>query len=86
MNTQIGIFETKTHLSALLDRVARGERITITRHGKPVAELGPVGSAIDREARRKALARVDVHRRRLGKAGVKVTLEDIRSAIDAGRR
>jgi prevent-host-death family protein len=39
----IGAFEAKTHLSALLDRVARGERIMITRHGIPAAMLVPVG-------------------------------------------
>jgi prevent-host-death family protein len=38
----IGAFEAKTHLAALLDRVARGERITITRHGIPAAVLAPV--------------------------------------------
>ena len=41
----IGAFDAKTHLSALLDRVARGERITITRHGVPAAMLVPVGEA-----------------------------------------
>lgn len=35
----IGAFEAKTHLSALLDRVAAGEEVVITRHGKPVARL-----------------------------------------------
>jgi prevent-host-death family protein len=39
----VGAFEAKTHLSALLDRVAKGERITITRHGVPAAVLAPVG-------------------------------------------
>ena len=38
----IGAFEAKTHLPELLNRVARGERITITRRGKPVALLVPV--------------------------------------------
>ena len=42
----IGSFEAKTHLSSLLERVARGEEFTITRHGTPVALLVPV----DREA------------------------------------
>ena len=41
----IGAFDAKTHLSALLDRVARGERITITRHGVPAAMLVPVRDA-----------------------------------------
>lgn len=38
----IGAFEAKTHLASLLDRVARGERITITRHGVPAAMLVPI--------------------------------------------
>lgn len=38
----IGAFEAKTHLAVLLDRVSRGERFTITRHGKPVAQLVPI--------------------------------------------
>ena len=39
---KIGSFQAKTHLSALLDRVAKGERVAITRHGVPVAMLVPV--------------------------------------------
>lgn len=35
----VGAFEAKTHLSQLLNAVEAGERIVITRHGKPVAEL-----------------------------------------------
>ncbi len=43
----VGAYEAKTHLAALLDRVERGERITITRHGRPVAELvPPAGAAV----------------------------------------
>lgn len=38
----VGSFEAKTHLSALLERVGKGERITITKHGVPVAMLVPV--------------------------------------------
>jgi prevent-host-death family protein len=37
----VGAFEAKTHLAALLDAVAAGDQITITRHGRPVARLGP---------------------------------------------
>ncbi|MBU6374250.1 MAG: type II toxin-antitoxin system prevent-host-death family antitoxin [Alphaproteobacteria bacterium] len=35
----VGAFEAKTTLSALLDRVASGEDVLITKHGKPVARL-----------------------------------------------
>jgi prevent-host-death family protein len=35
----VGAFEAKTHLSALLERVANGEEVIITKHGRPVARL-----------------------------------------------
>ena len=35
----VGAFEAKTHLSNLLERVAEGEEVIITKHGKPVARL-----------------------------------------------
>jgi prevent-host-death family protein len=41
MIKEVGAFEAKTHLSRLLDEVAGGETIYITKHGKRVAELRP---------------------------------------------
>lgn len=41
---EVGAFEAKTHLSALLEKVRLGETIYITKHGKRVAELRPVES------------------------------------------
>lgn len=41
----VGAFEAKTHLSSLLERVAQGEEIVITRHGKPLARLIPAAVA-----------------------------------------
>jgi prevent-host-death family protein len=46
----VGSYEAKTHLPALLDAVANGEQIIITRRGIPVAILGPyseTGDSID---------------------------------------
>lgn len=40
----VNIHYAKTHLSRLLERVQRGERITIAKAGKPVAVLEPVPS------------------------------------------
>lgn len=37
----VGTYEAKTHLAALLDEVAQGETIIITRHGHPLAILSP---------------------------------------------
>lgn len=39
---EVGAYEAKTHLPSLLERVQRGERVTITKHGTPVAMLVPV--------------------------------------------
>ncbi len=39
---QVGVYDAKTHLARLLDEVERGETVTITRHGRPVAKLVPV--------------------------------------------
>jgi antitoxin (DNA-binding transcriptional repressor) of toxin-antitoxin stability system len=39
------VFEVKAKLSDFLDRAARGERIVICRHNKPVAELRAVEAA-----------------------------------------
>jgi prevent-host-death family protein len=41
-DSTVGAYEAKTHLAQLLDRVAEGERIVITRHGKPAAVLAPL--------------------------------------------
>ena len=46
MDTEdIGAFEAKTRLSELLEKVQRGHVYRITKRGKPVAELRPVGGA-----------------------------------------
>lgn len=42
----IGAFEAKTKLSELLARVSKGERVTITKHGTPVAELIPADERV----------------------------------------
>ena len=77
---QIGAYEAKTHLPRLLDRVARGESLTITRHGKPVARLVPVIG--DRDRARKAAARIVERRRHLKR----VPLADLIATIHEGHR
>jgi prevent-host-death family protein len=39
---EVGAFEAKNRLGALLDQVVRGEEIVITRHGKEVARLARI--------------------------------------------
>ena len=42
--TSVNIHEAKTHLSRLIERVERGERIVIARAGRPVAVLVSIES------------------------------------------
>jgi prevent-host-death family protein len=55
--TRVGAFEAKTHFASLLERVAKGEEIVITRHGTPVAKLSPVAGS-SRERTRATIARL----------------------------
>jgi len=40
----VSIRDLRNHGGEVVDRAARGERIVVTRSGKPVAELRPLGS------------------------------------------
>ena len=54
----VGAYEAKTRFSQLLERVAAGEEITITRHGSPVARLVSALPAHSIERRREAILRM----------------------------
>jgi prevent-host-death family protein len=51
MKTEIGAYEAKTKLPALLREVQAGKRFTITNRGKAVAELGPPSSQYRADAK-----------------------------------
>lgn len=76
----VGAFEAKAKLSALLDRVALGEEVIITKRGKPVARLVPA-VAVDR-------ARVDDAIARLKALRSAATLDGLswKELRDTGRR
>lgn len=49
---RVAVYEAKSRLSELIQKVESGEEVTITRHGRPVVKLvraGP-GKRIDRSA------------------------------------
>ena len=75
----VGTYEAKTNFSQLLERVAGGEHITITRHGVPVAVLQPPVAPRKRSSRE---AIEEIKQLRKGR-----TLGDltIREMIEEGR-
>ena len=77
---RIGAYEAKTHLPRLLDEVADGEPITITKHGVAVAVLVAATPRPSRSAQ-EAIAALRAFRRTHALAGL-----SIRELIDEGRR
>ncbi len=80
---EVGAFEAKNTLSALLDLVQGGEEVVITRHGKEVARLVPPKGRVNREEARAAMLRI---RERAKKAKLGITLEEALAWRDEGRR
>lgn len=56
----VGAYDAKAHFSALLERVAAGEEITITRHGTPIAQMVPVRKTSTISERRAAIVAIRV--------------------------
>jgi prevent-host-death family protein len=78
---EIGAYEARTRFAALLKRVEEGERITIMRHGRPVAVLMPPPGVPDRTVSEAIDA---IRAMRAGrKLGDGVTVRDL---LEEGRR
>ena len=78
---EVGAYEAKTHLPRLLERVRKGERITITKHGTPIAMLVPVEGT----ERQRTVAETIEEIRRF-RRGRRLDGLTIRELIDEGRR
>lgn len=78
---EIGSFEAKNTLSALLDLAESGEEIIITRHGKEVARLVPPRGTVSLDAARQAAQRI-----RAMSEGVTLGGHNIKDLINQGRR
>ena len=77
---RIGAYEAKTHLPRLLDEVADGEAITITKHGVAVAILVPASSPTG------LAARDAIEGLRAFGSGHHLDGTSLRELIDEGRR
>ncbi len=77
---EVGAFDAKTHLSSLLNKVAQGEEVLITRRGTPVARLVPA-----QEADRSRVAKT-IQRLRSLRCGVQLRGLRWKELRDRGRR
>ncbi|MBX3579555.1 MAG: type II toxin-antitoxin system prevent-host-death family antitoxin [Rhizobiaceae bacterium] len=80
---EVGTFEAKNRLSALLDLVEAGEEVTITRNGKPVAQLVKPRQSRDVEAAQKAVRDILEMRKEVKPDPEGLTIRDY---IEMGRR
>jgi prevent-host-death family protein len=82
LSQQIGIFEAKTHLSQILEKVQNGEDFIITKRGKPAARIVPIEE--EKKMSRKEVIEEFRNLRKLyrGEPGS----FNIREAIEEGRR
>jgi prevent-host-death family protein len=78
---EIQASDAKARLAQLLDDVERGETLVITRHGRPIAKIVPEVNRRQEEVDR-ALASI----RDLRKRTAKLTIEEILSAREEGRK
>jgi prevent-host-death family protein len=75
---EVGVYDAKARLTKLLAEVERGEAITITRHGRPVARLVPVETS---DTQRDIVADFAAFRRKHPLRGLRV-----KDLVDEGRR
>ena len=81
---EISVFDAKTHLSNLIDRVCQQhESITITRRGKKVAKIVPFEEK-QKESVASLLRELDMLSEEVGK--VNVGLKEIKKMKEEGRR
>lgn len=79
-------FDAKTRFGKLLDRVAGGEEIIITRHDKPVARIVPEGRRSLAEFSAAVDALAALRSRILERGEGKLSDAEAREAILEGRR
>jgi prevent-host-death family protein len=81
--TTISFYEARTHLSELLDEIAKGKTVLITRRGKPAALLAPPPQEGRRDVRQIVKEMLELRDRKGPTLGGHLT---IRELIEEGRR
>jgi prevent-host-death family protein len=80
--SSIGFYKARTRLSELLDQVAKGKSVLITRRGKPAAVLGPPPAEQTKDVRQ-VIAEFKAYSKRQGRTLGGATAREL---IEEGRR
>jgi prevent-host-death family protein len=82
----VSAFEAKTRFGSILDRVAAGEEIVVTRHDKAIARIVPEGAGSRESIREAALGLRALRAKIAGRKGYRpVSDAEIKAAINEGR-
>lgn len=84
--TKVTAFEAKTRFGELLERVANGEEVVITRHDKPVARLVAEGAQRGDDVRRAVSGLQELQQQIRKRSRAKLSDREVRAAIDEGRQ
>ena len=79
---RIGIYDARSRLSELIERVEAGEEVILTRRGQPVVKMVRAEAAMRNKTRVDAVRRIRALRKRMN---LQISQAEIRRAIVKGR-
>ncbi|MFA5787850.1 MAG: type II toxin-antitoxin system prevent-host-death family antitoxin [Actinomycetota bacterium] len=77
---EVGVYEARTHLARLVEQVAHGETVTITKHGQPMAML------VTAPGRPRKSVREAIEAMRAFRAGKRLGRLTVKQLVEEGRR
>ena len=80
----VGSYEAKTHLPHLLSQVEKGETITITKHGKPIAVLSPAQQAPPQDVK-VIIEKFQAYSKQQARTRKPLSSREIKEMIEEGR-
>lgn len=80
----VGSYEAKTHLPRLLSQVEKGETITITKRGRPVARLVPAEEPPKRDTAT-VICEFRAYSKKRARLGGTLSIREIKEMIEEGR-
>ncbi len=80
----VGSYEAKTHLPRLLSQVEKGETITITKRGKPIAVLSPAQPVAEQDVSA-VIAELRAFSKEQARKHGSLSAREIKEMIEEGR-